>query len=142
MSFQIFFASFLSTFYAQNLTKVRAFLKSWTFFQKWSHKSEIRNGEASRLCMNLLWRQWWLQKSHFEPVSAIFRSPWKGKFFKPSKAPVSKNGFWRSKTRFSKSCLKCIYGVKITSWSLFKCRRLVWNRFQTHRMNLEPFYEK
>ena len=35
--------------------------------------------------------------------------------------------------------LKWVYDVKITSWSLSKDRRLVWNLFQTHRMNLEPF---
>ena len=68
--------------------------------------------------------------------------PMKSLNFKPSQAQKGKKCFWSSEIRFLKSCLKCMWGVKMSSKSLFKGSRLLWNRFPTYRMNLEWFYEK
>ena len=46
---------------------------------------------------------------------------------------------WRSRSRLQKSCLKCLY--KIRFLTLQWCRKVVWYRFWTHRINLEHFYE-
>ena len=47
----------------------------------------------------------------------------------------------KSRSRLQKSCLKCLYKFKIGFWTLRRCRKVVWYRFWSLRMNLEHFYE-
>ena len=56
-------------------------LTFWNFFQKWSPILKIRNGEASRLYINLLPRSWRHQKAHFQDSPSIFWSSWKYRFW-------------------------------------------------------------
>ena len=81
LNFGSIFASFSSVFYAWFLQKMEVILTFWIFFQKWSLILKIRNGEASRLYVNLLPRSWRHQKAHFQDSPSTFWRSWKYRFW-------------------------------------------------------------
>ena len=59
LTFFNFFQAILAKFLLKNEAKMETTKSKIRFFQKWSPKSKIRNGEALRLCLDCLPRLWW-----------------------------------------------------------------------------------
>ena len=118
------------------------------FFKNEAFNQNFRNNSSFRLYVNLLWRSWWHQKVHFWAWPNHILKPMKTLIFKPSQAPISKNRFWSSKIRFSKSCFKFIQVIKmdpnyfpsVAEWFgiNFRCLEWIWSDFEENE-NFEFF---